>query len=259
MEDKVETKNAEILLDMKDMKEIEENHYSIGQKFFSEFIGGIFLLFIGSGIGVYTNGDIVPVVLANGFVISSLIYIFGRISGAQFNPSVSIPMFLREKLTFKELIYYLIAQFSGGFVGSLLVALCNKGKFNRLSSTKIGDYLIKYDDEKNEIIDVWSYISALLCEFILTFCLVMVVFASTVKRNNFNNLTGLIIGITLIMLIFTGFHLSGASMNPVRSLPPAVYEAIIGGNTTAIKQIWIYIIGPICGGILASYISLIFM
>lgn len=251
--EKVEIKNIDSLLSLKD------GNYSLGQKFFSEFIGCIFLLFIGSGIGVYTRGDIVPVVLANGFVVGALIYIFGRISGAHFNPSVSIPMYLNGKITLTELCYYLVAQLSGGFVGSLLVALCNKGKFDRLSSTKIGDYLIKYDDPNKSKIDIWSYISALLCEFILTFGLVMVVFASTVKKNNFNNLTGLIIGMTLIMLIFTGFSLSGGSMNPVRSIPPAVYEAIIGGDSTAIKQIWIYIIGPISGGIVASFVSLYFM
>jgi aquaporin Z len=201
----------------------------------------------------------VPVVLANGFVVGSLIYIFGRISGAHFNPSVSIPMFLHGKITLFELFYYSIAQLLGGFIGSLLVALCNKGKFDRLSSTQIGEYLIKYDNQNETNIDIWCYISALLCEFILTFGLVMVVFASNVKQNNFNNLTGLVIGITLIMLIFTGFYISGGSMNPVRSIPPAVYEAIIGGNSKAIKQIWIYIIGPIGGGIAASFVSLYFM
>lgn len=249
--EKVEIKN------MDSLPELQNNNYSKGQKFFSEFIGTLFLVFIGSGIGVYTKGDIVPVVLANGFVVTSLIYIFGRISGAHFNPSVSIPMYLRNKITLSELIYYTIAQVTGGLLGSLCVALCNKGKFDRLSSTKIGDYLIKLDGK--EELDVWCYISALLCEFFLTFGLVMVVFASTVKRNNFNNLTGLIVGVTLIMLIFTGFHISGASLNTVRSLAPALYEAILGGNTTAIKQIWIYIIGPISGGILASYVSLFFM
>lgn len=254
-------------IEIKNMDSLEglnkDNNYTIGQKFFSEFIGCIFLLFIQSGIGVYTNGDIVPVVLANGFVISALIYIFGRISGAHFNPSVTIPMYLRKKITLSELIYYIIAQLSGGFVGSIFVALCNKGNFDRLSSTKIGTFLTnKYDEEKNqyiENIDASCYISALLCEITLTFGLVMVVFASTVKRNNFNNLTGLIIGVTLIMLIFTGFNISGASMNPVRSIPPAIYEAVIAGETKAIKQLWIYIIGPITGGIMASYVSLYFM
>lgn len=256
MEDSMDDKEKVEIKGIDSLPSMKTNHYSIGQKFISEFIGCIFLLFIGSGIGVYTNGDIVPVVLANGFVVGALIYVFGRISGAHFNPSVSIPMYLSGNITLLELGYYTIAQLSGGFVGSLFVALCNKGNFKRLSSTQIGDYLKKYNDKNEKIIDVWSYISALLCEFLITFGLVTVVFASTVKKNNFNNLTGLIISITLIMLIFTGFYLSGGSMNPVRSIPPAVYEAIIGGNTTAIKQIWIYIIGPIMGGILASLVSL---
>lgn len=259
MEDSAEDKEKVEIKDIDSLPSLKDGNYSLGQKFFSELIGCIFLLFIGSGIGVYTRGEIVPVVLANGFVVGSMIYIFGRISGAHFNPSVSIPMYLNGKLTLTELGYYLVAQLSGGFIGSLLVALCNKGKFDRLSSTQIGQYLIKYDDQNKTKIDIWSYISALLCEFILTLCLVMVVFASTVKKNNFNNLTGLIIGMTLVMLIFTGFYLSGGSMNPVRSIPPAVYESIIGGDNTAIKQIWIYIIGPISGGILASFTSLYFM
>ena len=256
--DKVEIKNMDNLEELS-----PENSYTRGQKFFAEFIGCIALLFIQSGIGVYTNGNIVPVVLANGFVITSLIYTFGRISGAHFNPSVTIPMFLRKKITLSELIYYLIAQLSGGFVGSILVALCNKGKFDRLSSTKIGTFLTnKYDEETKqyiENIDAGCYLSALLCEITLTFGLVMVVFASTVKLNNFSNLTGLIIGVTLIMLIFTGFNISGASMNPIRSIPPAVLEAVIAGNNKAIKQLWIYIIGPIFGGILASFVSIYFM
>ena len=246
---KVEIENIDLL------KEVNENNYSILQKFFAEFIGALFLLFVGSGIGVFTNGDIVPVVLSNGLVIGAMIYVFGRISGAHFNPSVSIPMCLRKKITVNELMYYLLAQLTGGFAGSLLVALCNRGKFENLSSTKVGDFL---KNKENEL-DGWSYFSTFLCETVLTFCLVLVVFASTVKRNNFNNLTGLVVGITLIMLIFIGFHLSGGSINPVRSIPPAVYEAVIGKNYVAIKQIWIYIFGPIIGGILASYVSLYFM
>lgn len=262
MEDSEDKEKVEIK-DIDSLDNIQDNHYSVGQKFLSEFIGCFFLLFIGSGVGVYTQGDIVPVVLANGFVVGALIYIFGRISGAHFNPSVSIPMYLARKITIFELFYYTIAQLSGGFLGSLFVALCNKGKFDKLSSTQIGNYLINYnknntEENKEENIDFWSYESAFLCEMLLTFLLVMVVFASNVKKNNFNNLTGLIIGVTLIMLIFTGFNLSGGSMNPVRSIPPAVYEAIFGGKNKAIKQIWIYIIGPITGGILASFVSIYF-
>ena len=83
----------------------DEKTYSKKQKFLAEFIGTMMLVFIGSGVGVYTNGSIVPIVFANGFVVTSLIYAFGRISGAQFNPSVSIPMYLMGKLTLFELVY----------------------------------------------------------------------------------------------------------------------------------------------------------
>ena len=253
----VEIKNVETLTNIIHVE--NDNNYSKCQKFCCEFFGAFFLLFIGGGIGVFTRGQIVPVVLANGFVITSLIYIFGRISGAHFNPSVSIPMFLRGKITSDELLYYTVAQFSGGFAGTFYIALCNKGNFDRLSSTQIGNYLIKYDDENQQFIDTWSYMSAFFCELILTFGLVMVALGSTVKRNNFNNLTGIIMGLTLIMLIFVGFNLSGASMNPVRSIPPAILEAVFGGQTKAIKQVWIYILGPILGGLLATYISLFFV
>ena len=79
--------------------------------------------------------------------------------------------------------------------------------------------------------------------------MIILYFGLSINNKN-SNINGLIIGLALTMCIFTGFYLSGGSMNLVRSLPPAVYEAIFGGNTTAIKQIWIYIIGPIIGVIL---------
>ena len=76
------------------------------------------------------------------------------------------------------------------------------------------------------------------------------------KKNNYNNLTGIIIGLTLICLIYTGFNISGSSMNPVRSLAPAFFEAIIGGDSTAIIQIWIYIVGPFMG---SGFATLVFL
>ena len=108
---------------------------------------------------------------------------------------------------------------------------------------------LKNLNDNNEI-DAWCYISAFFCEVCITFILILVVLASTIEKNKYKNLTGLIIGFTLTMLIFTGFNISGASMNPARSLAPAFFEAVIGGNTTAIKQIWIYFFGPMAGSIL---------
>ena len=78
------------------------NEYSWKQKFFAEFIGGIFLLFIGSGVGVYTKGDLVPIAITNGIILGCLVYIFGPISGGYFNTSITISEFLRKKLTLNE-------------------------------------------------------------------------------------------------------------------------------------------------------------
>lgn len=231
---------------------LENSEPSIKQKFLSESIGTCLLVFVACGVGVYTNFDITPTVVAGGLVVAGLIYVFQKISGAHFNPVVSFAMFTLKKITLKELIYYYLAQFIGAMIGSLLVALCRKGKFDVLNSTKIGNYLIHLNDEKNEEIDTWCYISAAFCEIFLTFILVLVVLGSTVPKNNYNNLTGIVCGITLIFLIYTGFNISGSSMNPFRSFAPAFFEAVVGGNTTAIKQIWIYIFGPYFGSALAT-------
>ena len=234
----------------------KNNTYSYRKKFFAELFGGIFLLFIGSGVGVYTKGDLVPIALTNGMILGSLLYIFGPISGGHFNPSITISEFLRKRLTLTELIYYIVAQLIGGFIGSLLVALCNRGKFDRLASNQIAQYLITYNDKNNTKIDAWCYICALLCEIILTFFLIILYISLTTAKHNVNsNVNGIIVGASLTMFIFTGFHISGGSMNLMRSLPPAVYEAIFGNNNTAIKQIWIYIVGPIVGSVIATYIA----
>ena len=235
---------------------IENHEPSIKQKFLAEGIGTLLLVFIACGVGVYTNFDITPTVIAGGLVVAGLVYVFQKISGAHFNPAISLPMFAIKKITLKELFYYILAQLVGAMCGSLLVALCRKGKFDTLNSTKIGSYLIHLTDEKNEEIDTWCYISAVLCEIFLTFVLVLVVLGSTVPKNNYNNLTGLVCGITLIFLIYTGYYVSGSSMNPVRSFAPAFFEAVVGGNTTAIKQIWIYIFGPFVGSALATLLFL---
>ncbi len=234
--------------------------YSWRHKFFAEFIGGIFLLFIGSGVGVYTQGDLVPIALTNGTILGCLVYIFGPISGGHFNPSITVSEFLRKKLTLTELIYYIIAQIVGGFIGSLLVALCNRGKFGMLASNQIAQYLIKFNDKNNTKIDAWCYMCALICEIVLTFFLIILfIFLTTSKHNKNNNVNGIIVGASLSMFIFTGFHISGGSLNLMRSLPPAVLEAIFGNNSTAIKQIWIYIVGPIVGSVIATYIAPCFL
>ena len=229
-------------------KDDAKSEISIKQKFLAELIGTAFLVFIVTGIPVCSqnyheyvyNGS-----FEAAFVLTVMIYIFGRISGAHFNPAVSIPMFLRQKITLIECGYYIGAQILGAFLGSILVGLCNFGKFNYLAGNEIpGD-------------KGWDYASAFLIEVILTFGLVFVIFASTIKENNFGNLTGLVVGISLYFLGIAGSKISGGSLNPARSIAPAIIMAF-KGETGPIKDLWLYVLAPIIGGICGGYLSILF-
>lgn len=225
------------------------------QKFCAEFLGTTFLVFVVTGIPLFSSirqkldknfdHNAYNGAFEGALVLTSMIYMFGRISGGHFNPAVTIPMYLRKKITFGECIYYIIAQITGGFFGSILVTLCSQGNLDNLAPNAYEEY------------NSWSGVSCFVCEFVLTFILVSVIFASTVKKNNFGNLAGFIIGTTLYFLGITGNNVSGASLNPARSIAPAIIMEFIG-ESQPIKQLWLYILGPICGGVAAGYVSKLF-
>ena len=143
------------------------NEPSVKQKFIAECLGTLLLVFIATGSGVYTYFEINAATISGGLIVTALVYIFQKISGAHFNPAVSLAMLLIKKITIKEFCYYFGAQFLGSMLGSVFVALCRKGKFDVLCSTKIGNYLIYLNDDKVKKIDTWCYISALLCEIFI--------------------------------------------------------------------------------------------
>ena len=167
------------------MEEIIGNEPSIKQKFIAECLGTLLLIFIACGVGVYSDFQINPTSVAGGLVVTGLVYVFQKVSGAHFNPAVSLAMCIIKKITLKEFFYYFGAQFIGSMIGSALVAFCRKGKFDILGSTKIGDYLLYLNDTKERKLDTWCYISALFCEIFITFILIIVVLASTMKKNNY--------------------------------------------------------------------------
>lgn len=247
--------------DLTSLEKVEvhkQQKYNIIHKFFAEFFGTTCLVFYNCTIGPLANsaGDRsvskIFGTIGGSFIVTSLIYIVGKISGAHFNPAVSIPMCIRKKIGPFELVIYLIAQILGSIIGCFFVVLCRRGNFSELGSTTIGVAIRNSESE----IDVWSYVSAFMCETIITFFLVMTVFATCEQNNNTKNLTGIIVGITLTINCFVGAYVSGASMNPARSFAPAIFEAISPkGSKDAIKQIWIYILAPIFGGVIAAFVS----
>lgn len=233
-----------------------DKKFSLLQKFLAELIGSTILVYHCCGAAVFQKDKLYVAVFSSAFSVSFLIYCFINISGAHFNPVVSLPLYLKGSLTFKELMFYIIAQTIGSFLGCCFIAISHKGRFEELNATKITDYLIQVNGGNK--IDSWCYISCLFTEIFGTFMLILFVMAISDRVNKLEPSLGLAFGGLLTSLIFTGCNISGSSFNPTRSLAPAVLQAIFGGDKKPIEQIWIYLIGPTVGSILAFYAWKIF-
>ncbi len=215
------------------------------KKYIAEFIGTLVLVLFGCGTAVLTGGNIVATSLAFGLVIVAMAYSIGNVSGCHVNPAVSLGMLLTKKMEVKDFIGYVCAQILGAFVGALLLALFT-GSFENLGGNVAQPVLI------NAYGDVGSLFVALVVEIVLTFVFVLAILGVTSKSEN-GRVAGLMIGLTLTLIHLLGINLTGTSVNPARSIGPAIAQAFVG-NLDALKQIWIFIVGPLAGAALAALV-----
>ena len=211
------------------------------KKYISEFVGTFSLTFFACGvavlIGCNTPAGIIATSLSFGLVIVAMAYSIGNVSGCHINPAVTIAMFIDERIGKKDCIAYIISQILGALSGSLILALC-LGSFKVLGANSYGNMLP--NDTKVTIL------IAFIIEVILTFFFVTVILTVTKKKEH-SNIAGIIIGLTLVLIHLLGIPFTGTSVNPARSLAPALLQ----GNE-ALNQVWVFILAPIIGGILAS-------
>ncbi len=201
------------------------------KKYIAEAVGTMLLTLVACGIAVTSGVDLVATSLAFGLVIVAAAYSIGNVSGCHINPAVSIALFVAGKMTLKECLKYIAAQIIGAFVGSLLLGLL-LGKFEALGANGlVGDT------------SIWA---ALAVEVILTFIFTTTILGVTDKKEN-GHVTGIVIGLTLVLVHLFGLPLTGTSVNPARSLAPAVLQ---GG--TALSNVWIFIVAPIVGAVMAG-------
>lgn len=201
------------------------------KKYIAEAVGTLLLTLVACGIAVTSGVDLVATSLAFGLVIVAAAYSIGNVSGCHINPAVSIALFVAGKMTLKECLRYIAAQIVGAFVGSLLLGLL-LGKFSALGANGlVGDT------------SIWA---ALAVEVILTFIFTTTILGVTDKKEN-GHVTGIVIGLTLVLVHLFGLPLTGTSVNPARSLAPAVLQ---GG--AALSNVWIFIVAPIVGAIMAG-------
>ena len=228
------------------------------KKYICELMGTAVLVLFGCGTAVLTNANITLTALAFGLSIVALAYAIGDISGCHVNPAVSFAMFIRRKLSFKDFIGYVIAQILGAFVGAgilyfLIHSLQGQTITNYVAQT--GKSLLEalglgangFGDASTYGVTVWG---ALVTELILTFIFIYTILGVTSDEKK-SSVAGIVIGLTLTFVHILGISLTGTSVNPARSLAPAVILAI-KGSTTALQQVWVFIIAPFVGSGLAA-------
>ncbi len=211
------------------------------KKYISEFVGTLTLVLVACGvavtIGCSTPSGIIATSIAFGLVIVAMAYSIGNVSGCHINPAVSISMVVAGKMSISECIKYVIAQILGALTGSSLLGLF-LGKFNTLGANGYGNLL------PNGTKVTW--LIALAVEVILTFIFITAILGVTDKKEN-KAVSGIVIGLTLTLVHLIGISFTGTSVNPARSLAPALLQ---GG--TALCQVWVFIVAPIIGAILAG-------
>jgi aquaporin Z len=211
------------------------------KKGIAEFIGTFVLVLFGTGTAVLGGGvngiGTFGIGLAFGLSLVAMVYSIGTISGCHINPAVSIAMFFNKRITAQELVGYLVAQVLGAFLGTAILEAFLK--LSNMPTANVG---------QNTFAHLGSW-SAFLVEFILSFVFILVIMVVTGKKGN-ASMAGLVIGFTLLLCHLLGVPLTGSSVNPARSLAPAVFA---GGD--AVSQLWVYILAPIVGGIIAAIVG----
>ena len=221
------------------------------KKYLAEAIGTCVLVLLGCGTAMLvgcdaaSGGGYILTALAFGLSIVAMAYCVGNISGCHINPAVSLGVLLSGGMKGKEFVGYVIAQVIGALVGSaLLAAIFALGGVTDMT----GGF------GANGLGGVGGNAAAgLLVEILLTFIFVLCILGVTSKKGGHGSFGGLVIGLTLTGVHILGIGLTGTSVNPARSIGPAIVAAI-AGNAAPLASLWVFILGPLVGAALAAVV-----
>ena len=215
------------------------------KRYVSELIGTMVLVLFGCGSAAIAGTVLgnLGIAMAFGLSIVAMAYVIGDISGCHINPAVSIGMWIDGRMEVKDLIMYIIFQCIGAIIGiAILAALIN-------SAPSLGGYMATglgqngYGAASSVGINLYG---ALITEIILTFVFVFTVLGVT-RSEKTGVVAGIVIVLTLAFVHIMGIPLTGTSVNPARSLAPALF---MGG--AALQQVWVFIVAPIIGAVIAG-------
>lgn len=210
------------------------------KKYLAELVGTFVLTFLGCGAAVSlgcseeNTAAVVGTAIAFGLAVVSMAYAIGGISGCHINPAITLGVLLSKRMSCKDAIGYIVSQCFGAIIAGAALAYFY-GVESGIGTNGIGAGCNG------------SVVVALAIEAVLTFLFVLVVLGTTDEKKGAGNLAGLAIGLSLILIHLVGIHFTGTSVNPARSLGPAIFA---GG--AALQNVWVFIVGPFIGGAVAA-------
>ena len=211
------------------------------KKYIAEFLGTLVLVLFGTGIAVVSGGDLVATSLAFGLSIVACAYVIGNISGCHINPAVSLAMLISKKISAKDFAFYVIAQILGAIAGTAIL-------FFILSNTNLGTSALGANFYGELSANNITLVGAIVTEIVLTFVFIYTILGVT-SDDNKASIAGVVIGLTLTFVHLIGIPLTGTSVNPARSIAPAIF---LGGE--ALKQVWVFIVAPLVGAALSAIV-----
>lgn len=221
------------------------------KKYIAEFIGTMVLVILGCGTAMLVGCDAVNgggyilTAFAFGLVIVGMAYCVGNISGCHINPAVSLGVLMSGGMSVSDFVGYVVSQCLGAFAGAgVLATIFGLGGVTDKTNGFGSNGLANVND---------SFVAGLVVEIVLTFIFVFTILGVTSKKAGHGSFAGVVIGFTLTLVHILGIGLTGTSVNPARSLGPAIVAAFTG-NSAPIACVWVFIAGPLVGAALAALV-----
>lgn len=232
------------------------------KKYLAECIGTFVLTLMGcgaavfAGIGLGTTGygiSTLGVAFAFGLAVVAMAYTIGNISGCHINPAITFGVWASGRMKGREAGGYMVAQIIGAIIASAIIyLLVHSGNepgisavFNDTTTTGANSFV------------PGNFVPAFIAEFIFTFIFVLVVLGTTDEKKGAGAFAGLAIGLTLVLVHIACIPITGTSVNPARSIGPAIF-ACIQGDCLPISQLWLFIVAPLAGALLSAAVWKIF-
>lgn len=211
------------------------------KKYVAEMVGTMILVLMGCGSAVFAGVaqpfasiGTLGVAFAFGLSVLAMVYTIGKVSGCHINPAITLGVWISKRMSSKDAIMYMIFQVIGAIIGSAILYVLAKDSGSTTTLTGANGYS--------------NAVTAFVAETVFTFIFVLVVLGVTSKGAN-NQFAGIAIGLTLVLVHIVCIPVTGTSVNPARSIGPALFQ---GGE--AISQLWLFIIAPFLGGAIASIV-----